>query len=89
MSKYLTYSLLSVLLILTSCAGGWSDDQKKQINNTCLGSGLYDCDCYVEEVVKAYPNPDDFNNLTQEEKDAVVENCAVEIEAEEEELESF
>ena len=89
MSKYLTLSLFSVLFLLASC-GGWSEDQKTQIKNKCLGSGAYDCDCYVETVVKEYPNPDDFNKLTQEEQESAVEACAVEEEgAEEEEMESF
>lgn len=92
MSKFLTFTLFASLLVLSSCGGGWSDEQKTQIKNQCLGSGSYDCDCYVEAVVKAHPNPDDYNKLSQEEKDALVKDCVVEVEESadaEEELESF
>ncbi len=89
MSKYLTFSLFSALLLLASC-GGWSEDQKTQIKNKCLGNGGYDCDCYVKTVVEKYPEPEDFNKLSQEEQGTVVEGCAVEVEeTPEEDLESF
>ena len=90
MRKFLSFSLLAAILLFSSCGGGWSEDQKAQIKNKCIGNGGYDCDCYLESVVKAYPSPDDFNKLSQEEKDEVVKECAVEEEViEEEELESF
>lgn len=78
-----------MLLAVTSCGGGWSEDQKTQIKNQCLGNGSFDCECFVESVVKAHPNPDDYNALTQEEKDALVVECEVEEELTEENLESF
>ena len=90
MSRILTFALFSTLLILTSCGGGWSDEQKAQIKNKCIADGGYDCDCAVESVVKAHANPDDYNNLTDEDKDALMKDCVVEAEEEaEEELESF
>lgn len=90
MSRILTFALFSTLLILTSCGGGWSDEQKAQIKNKCIADGGFDCDCVVESVVKAHANPDDYNKLTQEDKDALVKDCVVEVEEEaEEELESF
>ena len=90
MSRILTFALFSTLLILTSCGGGWSDEQKAQIKNKCIADGGFDCDCVVESVVKAHANPDDYNKLSDEDKDALVKDCVVEVEEEaEEELESF
>lgn len=90
MSKILTFALFSSLLILSSCGGGWSDEQKNQIKNKCIADGGHDCDCVVETVVKAHANPDDYNKLSQEDKDALIKDCVVEVEeTEEEELESF
>ena len=90
MSRFLTFALFSTLLILTSCGGGWSDEQKAQIKNKCIADGGFDCDCVVESVVKAHANPDDYNKLSDEDKDALTKDCVVEVEEEaEEELESF
>lgn len=90
MSRILTFALFSTLLILTSCGGGWSDEQKAQIKNKCIADEGFDCDCVVESVVKAHANPDDYNKLSDEDKDALVKDCVVEVEEEaEDELESF
>lgn len=90
MSKLLMFALCSTLLVLTACGGGWSEEQKNQIKNKCIADGGHDCDCLVETVVKAHANPDEYNKLSQEDKDALVKDCVVEVEeVVEEELESF
>ena len=90
MSRFLTFTLFSTLLILTSCGGGWSEEQKDQIKNKCIADGGFDCNCLVETVVKANANPEDYNNLSADDKSALVQDCVVEVEEEqEEELESF
>ena len=41
-------------------------------------------------MVKANANPEDYNNLSADDKSALVQDCVVEVEEEqEEELESF
>ncbi|MFZ9028053.1 MAG: hypothetical protein ACO2Z9_03505 [Crocinitomicaceae bacterium] len=90
MSRILTFALFSTLLILTSCGGGWSDEQKAQIKNKCIADGGFDCDCVVESVVKAHANPDGYNKLSDEDKNDLMKDCVVEVEEEaEEEIESF
>ncbi len=92
MSKIIALSFVATVFFLYSCGGGWSEDQKDQLKNTCIGSGLYDCDCYVETIVKAHENPDEFNKLSQADKDKLVESCANEEasdSSQDEDLESF
>jgi hypothetical protein len=88
MKRLLYFGLFSSLLFLASC-GGWSDEKQSQIKNTCLGSGNYDCNCYLEKVMKAYPAPDDFNGLSEDQKKEVVKECVQESKTEDENLESF
>lgn len=85
------YLILSTLVLttVTSC-GGWSEDQKTQLKNNCIGSGTYDCDCYVKTITEKYENSDDYNKLDQSAKDELLKDCVVEVEAPaEEEIESF
>ena len=91
MSKITFYAaLFSSIAILSSCGGGWSEEQKDQIKNTCIGNGNYDCDCYVEKITSAHPDPDTYNSLSKEDKNSLVEDCLQEVEeSEEEEMESF
>ena len=89
MKRLLSLSLVSVVVLLASSCGGWTDERKEQITNTCLGSGNYDCKCYLEKVMKAYPSPDDFNNLSEEKKKEAVKECVQETKTEDENIESF
>lgn len=90
MKRSLFFALLALTTFVTSCGGGWTDEKKELIKNKCIANAKYDCDCYLDKVVKAFENPDDFNALNQEEKDALVVDCAQAEEIiNEEELESF
>lgn len=90
MSKNILFLFAVSILALSSCGGGWSDEQKEQLKNRCIGSGTYDCDCYVESITKAHEDSETYNALSKTEKDKLVESCVVEAETEtEEELESF
>ena len=92
MPKNILFLCVTSLLILNSCGGGWSEEQKEQLKNQCIGSGSYDCDCYVDKVVKAHEDPETFNALSKEDKEKLVNSCVVEIEstdATDENLESF
>lgn len=92
MSKSILFSFTLGLIVLNSCGGGWSDEQKDQLKNRCIGSGSYDCDCYVESIVKAHEDADTYNALSKEEKDKLVESCVVETDVEtgaDEDLEAF
>jgi hypothetical protein len=57
------YAALSCLL-LASCAGGWTDDDKKQLRQECMNQSVSQigeqraatyCDCFVDQMVTAYP----------------------------------
>lgn len=92
MSKGILFLFISSVLILSACGGGWSDEQKEQLKNRCIGDGSYDCDCYVESITKAHEDPETYNALSKSDKDKLVESCAVEEDAasdSEEDLESF
>lgn len=89
MKRLLFLSLFSVVVLLASSCGGWTDERKTQIKNTCLGSGMYNCDCYLEKVMKAYPSPDDFNGLSEDKKKETVKECVQEVKTEDENIESF
>jgi hypothetical protein len=93
MNKLFTILLGSVALFLTSCGGGWSEDQKTIIKNECITMGGYDCDCYVEKAEATFENPEEYNknaSETQEKFQTEIEECVVEIdETVEDNLESF
>ena len=81
--------LASALTIFSSCQGGWSEDQKTALKNNCIGSGNYDCDCYVEKITTSHEGEETYNALSQAEKEELVQSCYQESEEEEEEIESF
>jgi hypothetical protein len=67
--------------ILSSCGGGWTDENKASMKETC--SGLmkisYDetdataiCDCYINNLVQKYPKAD-FN---PEQNQAEMDSCS-------------
>jgi hypothetical protein len=66
-------------LLLTSCAGGWTEEDKKQLRNDCVeqaktqisaeNTAKY-CDCFVEQMVKTYPV---FNDVMEHYKSDSVE----------------
>lgn len=93
MNKLFSLLLGGSMLILASCGGGWSTDQKNSLKNECLTLGGYDCDCYVEKATSAFESPDKYNQKTDEsasEFNASIEDCRVKVEEEtEEEMESF
>lgn len=90
MKRSLFFTLLALTTFIASCGGGWTDEKKELIKNKCIANAKYDCDCYVEKVVAKYENPDDFNALSQEDKEELVADCAQKEEViNEEELESF
>lgn len=51
-------------ILLTSCAGGWTEDDKKKLRDDCVEQARSQiseeqtkkyCDCFVEQMVKTYP----------------------------------
>lgn len=83
--------LASALTIFSSCQGGWSEDQKTALKNNCIGSGNYDCDCYLEKITTSHEGEETFNALSQAEKEELVQSCYQETfpGEEEGEIESF
>ena len=67
------------IITLSSCAGGWSDEDKKQLRNDCVqqaktqiseaNTAKY-CDCFVEQMVKTYPV---FNDVMEHYQSDTVE----------------
>ena len=80
---------LCLIIALSSCAGGWNEDDKKQLRAECVEqartqisqaqTGKY-CDCFVEQMVKTYPV---FNDVMEHYKsdtvDALKAHCRHEI----------
>lgn len=92
MKKLFTLMLGTALLVLSSCGGGWSEEQKTTIKNECITMDGYDCDCYVEKATEIFENPKEYNDNNSELKEkfeTAIEACEVEVEDNEEELESF
>lgn len=92
MKKLFSLILGTALLTLTSCGGGWSDDQKNLVKNECITMGGYDCDCYVEKATETFENPAEFNKKSSElnEKfEASIKDCEVQVEENDDNMESF
>jgi hypothetical protein len=92
MNKLFSLLLGTSFLILTSCGGGWSEDQKNTVKNECITMGGYDCDCYVTKATETFKNPAEYNKKASElnEKfDTAIEECEVQVEENDDSLESF
>ncbi|MFY7861546.1 MAG: hypothetical protein ACOVP5_04905 [Chitinophagales bacterium] len=66
---------------LSSCGGGWTEENKTQMKDTCssLMKIRYDeadataiCSCYIDGLVKKYPNAD----FTPEQNTAEMDACS-------------
>lgn len=93
MNKLFTVLLGAIVLSLTACGGGWSDDQKTIIKNECITMGGYDCDCYVSKAIESFEDPEAYNKKGSEAHnkfEIAIEECAVKVdESDYGELESF
>ena len=93
MKKLFTLLLAGSMLFLTSCGGGWSDQQKELIKNECITNGGYDCDCYVEKAVETFKDPKEYNDESSkvhEKFQELIEACkSKEDTTKDEEIESF
>lgn len=60
----------SLVFGVTSCTtGDWSKEEKDKLVDRCRnegGSRSY-CNCYLNAAIKAYPNPEDMEELSFEE----------------------
>jgi hypothetical protein len=74
----LSFSLL-LLLTLSACAGGWTDEDKKKLRDDCVEQTRTQiseeqtrkyCDCFVEQMVTTYPV---FNDMMDHYKSDTVE----------------
>jgi hypothetical protein len=78
-------SILSVvagaaMVSLSSCGGGWNDENIKSTKETCTSlmeiaypedaKGI--CDCYVDKLVQKYPKGD----FSSEQADALMTECS-------------
>lgn len=75
----------AALVSLASCGGGWDEESKKSMKETCtsLQSIIYPddaasiCDCYVNKLVEQYPNAD----MTPDQSGAVLDECSADAKA--------
>ena len=60
---------ISLLLFVSSCDNGsWNDERKQKILDLCM-EDIYDCECYLQTTIDAFPTPEDYNTkLENEEK---------------------
>jgi len=79
----LATAALLVAFAFSSCSGSWNDESKKSMKDNCnsLEKLVYDeadakalCDCYVDNLVKKYPNVDYTQEQVTEEMDACAKN---------------
>jgi hypothetical protein len=70
---------LCFIIALSSCAGGWTEEDKKQLRDDCVWQAHTQiseaktskyCDCFVEQMVKTYPV---FNDVTEHYQSDTVE----------------
>lgn len=76
-------------LLFASCAGGWTEDDKKQLRQECMsqsvpqigeGRAAQYCDCFVEQMVKAYPVFNDMmDNYRSDTIEQLKQHCRREI----------
>ncbi|MFN0031011.1 MAG: hypothetical protein ACKVOR_02515 [Flavobacteriales bacterium] len=81
MKKMLFAAAVAVSFTFASCGGGWNEENKKSLKDTCtmLEKMSYDkadagkiCDCYIENLVKKYPDGD----FTPEQNTAEMDACS-------------
>ncbi len=79
--KKLSIAIVSSSLVLASCGGGWDEESKFKMKETCTSmmSEAYSatdaasiCECYVSGLVAKYPKAD-FN---QDQNYAEMERCS-------------
>jgi hypothetical protein len=69
-----TLSILSLVVLFASCSSGWTDEKRQKIVDKC-DVDTYDCDCFVENTVVFFPDPETYNTtLENEEENAVKYN---------------
>jgi gamma-glutamyl:cysteine ligase YbdK (ATP-grasp superfamily) len=70
----------AAMVALTSCGGGWTEENKTEMKSTCtsLQEIVYPddakaiCDCYVDKLVAQYPKAD----MTPEQSGAILDECS-------------
>ena len=46
---------------------GWTKEKEKAFIDRCKSEDKYDCDCKFQIVKSAYPNPEDYNSIIEDE----------------------
>jgi hypothetical protein len=66
--KFKLFSFLAIAILFASCDNPdeWTDERKQVLTDKC-DTDLYDCDCYVETTVKAFPKAQDYNKTLENE----------------------
>ncbi len=76
-------------LLFASCAGGWTEDDKKQLRKECMTQSVPQigetraatyCDCFVEQMVHTYPVFNDMmDKFNVQIVDSLKKHCRKEI----------
>lgn len=81
-SIVIAFAALVGIVSLSSCGGGWTEENKASMKDTCssLMTLSYDeadataiCDCYITKLVEKYPKAD----FTPEQNQAEMDSCSV------------
>ena len=67
MMKKLNLISISLIFLLTAC-GGWTDARKQKILDKCEND-VFDCDCFLNNTIESFPDPNEYNNIMENEKD--------------------
>lgn len=71
--------LICLIAVLSSCAGGWTEEDRKQLRHDCMEQSRSQisearaaeyCGCFVAQMVKAYPV---FNDVVEHYQSDTVE----------------
>lgn len=92
MKRLVSLLMVGVVLLMSSCGGGWDEEKKTKVKNQCIAKAEYDCDCYMEKTLEHFKTPEDFNNQKDDVKKAFeksIKDCEKEEEVNDENLESF
>ena len=74
--KIVVFILFSVVML--SCSNdAWTSYEKKEFIKGCKdeGGGTYYCDCFMKEMMSAYPDYDESHNISLEEAVELAAKC--------------
>ncbi|MGM0480041.1 MAG: hypothetical protein ACQERC_12540 [Bacteroidota bacterium] len=92
MKRLVSLFTVGTVMLMSACGGGWTEEKKQKVENDCITTGTYDCDCYVETTVETFKTPGEYNQRSDEAKKKyreALKSCEKDVEKSDEEIESF